>query len=137
MVVEVKAVNGDSETNSKSLANGKPIKSKNQLRRLKEKQKKQLVCFIFLSSCWVFWPSIQEREKRGTNATQAEHSGQMEVEAEQSSIVEYVFEQLDLTEVGLEVFSDVFARFQLPPEESLVWILHFALILVSLKFLTV
>jgi len=59
------------------------------------------------------------------------------VEAEQSSIVEYVFEQLDLTEVGLEVFSDVFARFQLPPEESLVWILHFALILVSLIFLTV
>jgi hypothetical protein len=63
----------------------------------------------------------------------------MEVEAEagQSSIVEYVFEQLDLAEVGLEVFSDVFARFQLPPEESLVCILHFSLLLVSLKSLTV
>ncbi len=59
------------------------------------------------------------------------------MEAEQSSNVEYVFEQLDLTEVGLEVFSDVFAHFQLPPEELLVCILHFALLLVSLKFLVV
>ena len=39
---------------------------------------------------------------------------------ERSSNVEYVSEQLDLTDAGLEAFSDVFARFQLPPEESSV-----------------
>lgn len=32
--------------------------------------------------------------------------------------VEYVFEQLDVKDTGLEAFSDVFARFQLPPDES-------------------
>lgn len=31
--------------------------------------------------------------------------------------VEYVFEQLDVKDTGLEAFSDVFARFQLPPDE--------------------
>ena len=39
---------------------------------------------------------------------------------ERSSNVEYVSEQLDLNDAGLEAFSDVFARFQLPPEESSV-----------------
>lgn len=34
--------------------------------------------------------------------------------------VEYVSEQLDLSDAGLEAFSDVFARFQLPPDESSV-----------------
>jgi splicing factor 3B subunit 2 len=34
--------------------------------------------------------------------------------------VEYVPEQLDLKGPALEAFSDVFARFQLPPDESLV-----------------
>jgi splicing factor 3B subunit 2 len=34
--------------------------------------------------------------------------------------VEYVSEQLDANGSVLEAFSDVFARFQLPPEESAV-----------------
>lgn len=34
--------------------------------------------------------------------------------------VEYVSEQLDVKGSALEAFSDVFARFQLPPEESSV-----------------
>lgn len=34
--------------------------------------------------------------------------------------VEYVYEQLDANGSVLEAFSDVFARFQLPPEESAV-----------------
>ncbi|KAF9532757.1 hypothetical protein CPB83DRAFT_846300 [Crepidotus variabilis] len=42
----------------------------------------------------------------------------MEVEGERQGNVEYVSEQLDLSEAGLEAFSDVFARFQLPSEES-------------------
>jgi len=36
------------------------------------------------------------------------------------SNVEYVSEPLDLNDAGLEAFADVFARFQLPPEESSV-----------------
>lgn len=51
------------------------------------------------------------------------------MESEQVSNVEYVFEQLDLNEAGLEAFSDVFARFQLPPEESLVSFLAFLYLL--------
>ena len=53
----------------------------------------------------------------------------MEVDVEELNI-EYVSEQLDLSEAGLEAFSDVFARFQLPPEEpsvSLIPFLHFSL----------
>ena len=34
--------------------------------------------------------------------------------------VEYVSEQLDLKGAAFEAFSDVFARFQLPPEENAV-----------------
>ena len=34
------------------------------------------------------------------------------------SNVEYVPEQVDLNDTGLQAFSDVFARFQLPPDET-------------------
>lgn len=34
--------------------------------------------------------------------------------------IEYVPEQLDVQGSALEAFSDVFARFQLPPDESTV-----------------
>ena len=45
----------------------------------------------------------------------------MEQEDEKGpSNVEYVSEQLDLNDASLEAFADVFARFQLPPEESSV-----------------
>ena len=36
------------------------------------------------------------------------------------SNIEYVSEQLDINDASLEAFADVFARFQLPPEESSV-----------------
>lgn len=41
-------------------------------------------------------------------------------EDESSDNVVYVFEQLDVKGAALEAFSDVFARFQQPPEESSV-----------------
>ncbi len=37
-----------------------------------------------------------------------------------SQNIEYVSEQLDVSNAALEAFSDVFARFQLPSEESSV-----------------
>jgi hypothetical protein len=46
----------------------------------------------------------------------------MEVEL---SNVEYVSEQLDLSEAYLQAFYDVFARFQPPPEEPSVSFLNF------------
>ncbi|KAJ3496473.1 hypothetical protein NLJ89_g10481 [Agrocybe chaxingu] len=96
VVAQTGVVNGDVSSLSKSKLNGKPIKSKNQLRRLKQKQKKQL-----------------EQENGTTNGVQ-----QDEEREDEPSNVEYVSEQLDITDSGLEAFSDVFARFQLPPEES-------------------
>ena len=36
------------------------------------------------------------------------------------SNIECVSEQLDINDASLEAFADVFARFQLPPEESSV-----------------
>lgn len=103
---------------------GKAIKSKNQLRRLKQKQKKQTVrpsalCSSYHAAHLTGLPDavLQEHEKPTENgvATQA-----YSPEDEKPSNVEYVSEQLDLSDAGLEAFSDVFARFQLPPEESLV-----------------
>ena len=37
-----------------------------------------------------------------------------------SSNVVYVSEQLDVKDAALEAFSDVFARFQLPPDDDTV-----------------
>ncbi|KZP18309.1 DUF382-domain-containing protein [Athelia psychrophila] len=76
-------------------ANGKQVKSKNQLRREKAKQKKAQQ------------PDTNDVE----NAPKIE-----EIELDQD--VEYVSEQLDVTGSALEAFSDVFARFQLPPDET-------------------
>ncbi|KAH9930663.1 uncharacterized protein B0H18DRAFT_872833 [Fomitopsis serialis] len=77
-------------------ANGK-IKSKNQLRRLKAKQKKA------------------EKPTNGNDESDAD------VKMEDAGVpmdVEYVPEQLDVKGPALEEFSDVFARFQLPAEAS-------------------
>jgi splicing factor 3B subunit 2 len=41
-------------------------------------------------------------------------------DTEDSSKVVYVSEQLDVKDAALEAFSDVFARFQLPPDEEIV-----------------
>ncbi|TDL27333.1 DUF382-domain-containing protein [Rickenella mellea] len=79
---------------------GKAIKSKNQLRRLKAKQKKT--------------EGAKNDEVNGILRTQGD-----ELETEESN-VEYVSEQLDIKDAALEAFSDVFARFQLPPDEVTV-----------------
>ena len=44
----------------------------------------------------------------------------MKSELEPERNVEYVSEQLDVKGPALEAFSDVFARFQLPPDASTV-----------------
>ncbi|KAF9556170.1 DUF382-domain-containing protein [Agrocybe pediades] len=83
------------------MLNGKPIKSKNQLRRLKQKQKKEA-----------------ERQTTPVSETKDTKMEDEDGKVDGSSNVEYVSEQLDLKDAGLEAFSDVFARFQLPPDES-------------------
>ncbi|KAF8634511.1 hypothetical protein AX15_000844 [Amanita polypyramis BW_CC] len=107
MVAEIDlapTVNGD----AKSKINGK-IKSKNQLRRLKQKQKKV------------------QQEQNGTQAKQGVNDNDMEMEEKMEidddvdlSNVEYVSEPLDIKGTAFEAFSDVFARFQPPPEETVV-----------------
>ncbi|KAJ3937280.1 MAG: DUF382-domain-containing protein [Lentinula lateritia] len=81
---------------------GKAVKSKNQLRRLKQKQKKA------------------SQPSANGNETDTEDGGKSEMAESLSSDsnVEYVPEQLDVQGSALEAFSDVFARFQLPPDES-------------------
>ncbi|TFK91760.1 DUF382-domain-containing protein [Polyporus arcularius HHB13444] len=77
-------------------ANGK-IKSKNQLRRLKAKQKKA------------------EEKTVKVNGT---HDEDVKMEVDGPQNVEYVSEQLDVKDPALEAFSNVFARFQAPPEST-------------------
>ncbi|KAK7060566.1 hypothetical protein VNI00_001332 [Paramarasmius palmivorus] len=76
------------------------IKSKNQLRRLKNKQKK-----------------AAQQETTSENDAKEDVKTEQNGSIDSSDNVEYVFEQLDVNGPGLEAFSDVFARFQLPPEE--------------------
>ncbi|KAG0707825.1 hypothetical protein DFH29DRAFT_599896 [Suillus ampliporus] len=88
------AVNGIA-TNSN--ANGKAIKSKNQLRRAKAKEKKVLA-------------AQTAHEPNGNSDTvKQEEDGPV-------GNVEYVIEQLDVKDPALEVFSDIFARFQAPQD---------------------
>jgi len=111
-------VNGDIES-LKAHTHGKTVKSKNQLRRLKQKQKKQVVCLGVLPELFCLLTlSLQEKEK-GDSSTRHRSDELENIEVE-TGLVEYVYEQLDLSEAGLEAFSDVFARFLLPPEESSV-----------------
>ncbi|KAF8334553.1 DUF382-domain-containing protein [Amanita rubescens] len=82
-------------------ANGK-IKSRNQLRRLKHKLKK-----------------VQIKDDSQSNIDETE--AKMEIDDDMDlANVEYVSEQLDIKGSALEAFSDVFARFQPPPEEITV-----------------
>ena len=89
----------------------KKVKSKNQLRRQKAKQKK-VTPQVRIS------PSSQlahfQRDPKATPDTlvKIEHA------QNESENVEYVSEQLDLKGAALEAFSDVFARFQFEPEDS-------------------
>ncbi|KAL1947818.1 hypothetical protein VTO73DRAFT_13542 [Trametes versicolor] len=81
--------------------NGK-IKSKNQLRRLKAKQKKA-------------------EEKSVKEEVNGDHTQEPEVkmEVDEPQNFEYVSEPLDIKDPALEAFSDVFARFKPPPESTL------------------
>ncbi|KIP08861.1 hypothetical protein PHLGIDRAFT_87530 [Phlebiopsis gigantea 11061_1 CR5-6] len=74
------------------------VKSKNQLRRLKAKQKKV--------------------EQVTTEINGGAMEGAQQEDADQPMNVEYVSEQLEVKGAALEAFSDVFARFQAPPESS-------------------
>ncbi|EGN95876.1 hypothetical protein SERLA73DRAFT_187126 [Serpula lacrymans var. lacrymans S7.3] len=96
MATEVQtAVNG---INTNSKVNGKAIKSRNQLRRAKAKQKK----------------ASQSTTPNGDSRD----ISVKEEEDEMVQNVEYVSEQLDIKGPALEAFSEVFARFQLPPEPT-------------------
>lgn len=53
-----------------------------------------------------------------------ENTSPKKVNAENSNFV-YVSEQFELSDSALEAFSDVFARFQLPPDENTVRIYPF------------
>ena len=77
-----------------------------------EEKNGALARLFFLSP---FLNFVQERDNNVASHT--DEISRMEVEVEIGLNVEYVSEQLDISEAGLEAFSDVFARFQLPPEE--------------------
>lgn len=84
--------------NATSTTNGKAIKSKNQLRRLKAKQKKAAA---------------------GTETTSGANDGRARREQaphDDEENVEYVVEQLDVQDPTLEIFSDIFAKFQVVSE---------------------
>ncbi|RXW14786.1 hypothetical protein EST38_g11069 [Candolleomyces aberdarensis] len=85
----------------KELTGGKPIKSKNQLRRLKLKQKKAI-------------------EATATpEPAQQQDEGNMDVDAVKPEPTDSMLtDDIDFKTPGLEAFADVFARFQLPPDAS-------------------
>ncbi|KZT18090.1 DUF382-domain-containing protein [Neolentinus lepideus HHB14362 ss-1] len=93
----INGINGhvDSKISAKHL-------SKNQLRRARLKQKK-----------------AQAQQQPNGNTAEYESDVQMkEEEEEQKPSNAYVPEPLDVKDPSLEAFSNVFARFQLPPEEN-------------------
>ncbi|KAI0080549.1 DUF382-domain-containing protein [Panus rudis PR-1116 ss-1] len=91
-------VNGSNGTKPK-------ITSKNQLRRMKRKQKKA--------------EKSATPEVNGSAEPEPRDDADVKMEVDsQVADVEYVSEQLDVKGPALEAFSDVFARFQPPPEAS-------------------
>ena len=90
----------------KKLAGGKAIKSKNQLRRLKQKQKK-----------------LQQPGDENGNVDQDVN---MDVDDDVKSGVKQetndslLMTDIDLKAPGLEAFAQVFARFQIPEDSSTV-----------------
>ena len=101
-------------------ANGK-IKSRNQLRRLKHKLKKVVrrprPSLTFDCASETFLKQIKDDSQTNIDETEAK----MEIDDDMDlANVEYVSEQLDIKGPALEAFSDVFARFQPPPEEITV-----------------
>ncbi|KAF8261265.1 DUF382-domain-containing protein [Lactarius quietus] len=81
----------------------KKVKSKNQLRRQKAKQKK-----------------VVEREESNGPPTPKVVIKTEEDHQQESENVEYVSEQLDLKGAALEAFSEVFSRFQFDTEDTTV-----------------
>jgi splicing factor 3B subunit 2 len=112
------AVNGGLMT-----AGGAKIKSKNQLRRAKAKQKKATTTSAAPVRAW----SCADRADDADGLSQedvefkAEEATDVKPKLEDEDMaVDYVSERLDVSDAALEAFSDVFARFQLPPELSAV-----------------
>ncbi|KAI0294238.1 hypothetical protein B0F90DRAFT_1640747 [Multifurca ochricompacta] len=97
-VQSVPALNG---INGNASLASKNVKSKNQLRRQKAKQKKAAT-------------QVRRNDKEIPVTTVKKE----EVDQQDSGNVEYVFEQLDVKGAALEAFSDVFARFQFDLEEA-------------------
>ncbi|KAL5533096.1 hypothetical protein ACEPAF_4872 [Sanghuangporus sanghuang] len=97
-------------------ANGK-IKSKNQLRRAKARAKKGsgVPDNDQEQSTGLVNGDFKKREEF-LGSTLA--NGDSKKEEEVTSSVEYVPEPLEVKDPALEAFSDVFARFQLPPDET-------------------
>ncbi|KAF9447985.1 DUF382-domain-containing protein [Macrolepiota fuliginosa MF-IS2] len=92
-------LDGDLTTNGKQ-----KIKSKNQLRRLKQKQKKATT------------PAGDSVNGDTTDAESLKREDE-EMPLASNTTSEYVSEELDV-KGGFEQFAEVFARFQLPPDES-------------------
>jgi splicing factor 3B subunit 2 len=101
------------------VTNDKQHKSKNQLRREKAKQKKAQHPASVRSSCYDIFP-LPSRTELAYIIYLQESNGELKVKPEPGNEpvqnVEYVSEQLDVKGQALEAFSDVFARFQLPPD---------------------
>ena len=98
----------------KKLAGGKAIKSKNQLRRLKQKQKK------------LAQPGDDHQQQTNGNVDQ---DVTMDVDDDVKSGVKQetndslLMTDIDLKAPGLEAFAQVFARFQVPEDSSAVSVL--------------
>ncbi|KAJ3570834.1 hypothetical protein NP233_g4144 [Leucocoprinus birnbaumii] len=91
--------------NGEVTANGKlKAKSKNQLRRLKQKQKKATGQNGAVDGDTTDAESVKKEDE--------------EMPLASSTTSEYVSEELDVKGSGFEQFAEVFARFQLPPDES-------------------
>ncbi|KAG2019674.1 spliceosome associated protein 145, variant 2 [Coprinopsis cinerea AmutBmut pab1-1] len=100
-----KASNGVEDL--KALNGGKPIKSKNQLRRLKQKQKKAA--------------QPQQRQEEQQKEEKENEDVKMEVDEDsKASVKQFVVEEDDFKAPGFEAFADVFAKFQAPAESVAV-----------------
>lgn len=101
-----------------SVANGKAIKSKNQLRRLKAKQKKATAATaestpvrILVCNHATFLMRYGLQLVNGVDV-------KMYGDEEGDENVEYVVEQLDLLDPALEAFSNILAKFQVTPDTT-------------------
>jgi splicing factor 3B subunit 2 len=103
----------------------KKIRSKNQLRRAKIKQRKatstQGIVSVAFTSCSIIHLLIFFSPKQSDKDTDVESQNEL-VTPHQN--VQYVSEQLDLQDSVVEAFSNVLARFQLPSDENSVSFSH-------------